>query len=180
MSETVGEVLQKGKETLTSMKENVGTPDADKLLGVVLALHAVINFWQTYMLLTRPHDIVPGLAGIETKLHGSASWAILRCFAFQTLTIGLAAGGAAFMYDFKHKAILNTVLMLFHVMTMGDMFYNNWGWRDTKASGFQYNPLWFHGTMAGLHSLGLVASYPELLSSGGGGGGMSTRKTKRY
>lgn len=50
--------------------------------------------------------------------------------------MGLVVGGAAFCYDTKHKAILNAVMLLFHVMCIGDFFWGR-GWASAETSGFR-------------------------------------------
>lgn len=111
------------------------------------------------------------MGGIETKFHGSSQWSLLRCLAFQTLAMGLAAGGAAFKYSTKDKAILNAVLLAFHAMTLSDMVYNKW----YKDSGFSYNPAYFHLPMLALHTVALLGYNKAKAMSGG----MQTRnKTK--
>lgn len=51
------------------------------------------------------------------------------------MAMALVAGGAAFRYDTKHKAILNGVLLLFHIFCVGDLFWNKWG--SAETSGFR-------------------------------------------
>ena len=168
VSETIQAGIQQGKEAFEHLKEDPG----DKLLSVALLVHAAINLWQAGMLLWRPQQMVPGLGGIEMKFHGSSQWSLLRCLAFQTLAIGLAAGGAAFKYSTKDKVILNSVVLAFHAMTLSDMVYNKW----YKDSGFSYNPAYFHLPMLALHTVALLG-YNKVQAMRRG---MQTRsKTKR-
>lgn len=51
------------------------------------------------------------------------------------MSMAMVAGGAAFMYDTYHKAILNGVLLAFHVLTFGDLVWNKWF--SAEASGFR-------------------------------------------
>jgi len=168
VSETIQAGIQQGKEAFEHLKEDPG----DELLSVALLVHAEINLWQVGMLLWCPQQMVPGLGGIEMKFHGSSQWSLLRCLAFQTLAIGLAAGGAAFKYSTKDKVILNSVVLAFHVMTLSDMVYNKW----YKDSGFSYNPAYFHLPMLALHTVALLG-YNKVQAMRRG---MQTRsKTKR-
>lgn len=56
------------------------------------------------------------------------------------MAMALVAGGAAFRYDTKHKAILNGVLLLFHIFCVGDLFWNKWG--SAETSGFRVGMFW--------------------------------------
>lgn len=160
VSETIQAGLQQGKEAFEHLKEDPG----NQMLNVALLVHAAVNFWQFGMLLWRPQQMVPGLlGGMETKFHGSSQWSLLRCLAFQTLAMGIAAGGAAFKYSTKDKAILNSVLLAFHAITLSDMVYNGW----YKESGFSYNPAYFHLPMLALHTFALLGySKAEGMSGG--------------
>lgn len=160
VSETIQAGIQQGKEALEHIKEDPG----DKLLSLALLIHAGLNMWQVGMLFFRPQQMVPGMfGGMETKFHGSSQWSLLRCLALQTLAMGLAAGGAAFKYSTKDKAILNSVLLAFHAITLSDMVYNKWG----KTSGFSINPAYFHLPMLAMHTVALLAYNKAEATSGG-------------
>ena len=134
MSETIQRGLEQGKEMLVSATHDGG----DKMLALALLLHAAVNMWQGWSLLWQPQMILPGLFGFAEKLNWDtkAQHALLRAFGFQTLAMGLVAGGAAFRYDTKHKAILNGVLLLFHALCIGDFFWGR-GWASAETSGFR-------------------------------------------
>ena len=169
VSETIQSGIQQGKEALEHLKEDPG----DNLLSVALLIHAAVNMWQSGMFFWRPQQMVPGLlGGMETKWHGSSQWSLLRCLAFQTLAMGLATGGAAIKYNTKDKAVLNSILIAIHAVTLSDMLYNKW----YKESSFSYKPIFFHLPMLVLHTLALLGyNKGEAMS-----GGMQTRsKTKR-
>jgi len=169
VNETIQSSIQQGKEAFEHLKEDPG----DNLLSVALLIHAAVNMWQSVMLIWRPQQMVSGLlGGIETKWHGSSQWSLLRCLAFQTLAMGLATGGAAIKYSSKDKAILNSILLAFHAVTMSDMLHYKW----YKESSFSYTPLFFHLPMLALHTLALLGyNKSEAISTG-----MQTRsKTKR-
>src|SRR6056297_641559 len=170
VSDTIQAGIQQGKEAFEHIKEDPG----DNMLSVSLLLHAGIHIWEVAMLFFRPQQIVPGLLGLETKWHGSSAWTILRWLAFQSLAVGLIAGGAALKYSTKDKAILNGVFLAFHALVLSDMVYNKWG--SNKGSAFSFNPAVIHVPMLALHTFALLTYNKGQVVSGG----PTTRsKTKR-
>ncbi len=174
MSETIQQGLEKGKEALATIQEH----GDDSMLGFALATHALVSMWQSFMLFFRVDTFAPGLVGMETKWHGSSSWSLSRCFALQTFAMALAAGGAAIGYDTKHKAMLNSVLLAFHLLVLADMVHSGWG--GTKASGFQYNPALFHLPMLALHTMALGAYIKSGGRFGFGGRTIAGRRKSKY